>query len=461
MLPDEVLLAVFYCCAEEDPYEESEMEWLPLVHVCRRWRSIVFGSPRRLKLHLVCTDQTSARDTLDVWPALPLSIQLLYNFPTESVDNIIALLERRDRVCQISLRGVPSWYLEKVLEAMQEPFPELTELDLSSTPRLASRSSRSSGGKTIIPDSFLGGYAPHLQIFHLNGISFPALPKLLLSTTHLVYLRLHSIPQSGYISPEAMATTLSKLTSLASLVLEFKPPPSDRAIRRLPPLTRTVLPALISFGFKGASEYLDDFVSHIDAPLLESFDINFFKQIAFDTPQVIQFVSRSPMLKSPERARISFEDHGARVVLSSHTSGYQELFVQVLCREFDWQVSSMVRVCTSSLPPLSTLENLRIYGGPDWQDNIENTVWLDLFRPFAGVKNLYISQRSMPYIVPVLEELVGGRTTEVLPTLQNIFLEGLHWESSEPFEEGIRQFVAAREVTGHPVAVTLWERNDD
>jgi hypothetical protein len=54
----------------------------------------------------------------------------------------------------------------------------------------------------VIPDSFLDGSAPRLRIFTFNNIPFPELPKLLLSATHLVHLRLFNIPHSGYISPE-------------------------------------------------------------------------------------------------------------------------------------------------------------------------------------------------------------------------------------------------------------------
>jgi hypothetical protein len=47
------------------------------------------------------------------------------------------------------------------------------------------------------------------------------LPKLLLSTTHLVHLDLEDVPHSGRTPPEVMATSLSALTSLESLVLNF------------------------------------------------------------------------------------------------------------------------------------------------------------------------------------------------------------------------------------------------
>ena len=139
---------------------------------------------------------------LDIWPALPLFIMC---FQTGSADNIIAVLERSDRVCGIDLGHVQSSDLEIILAEMQQPFPELTDLSLYDTV-----------GETVrvVPDSFLGGSAPRLEDLWLNRIPFPGLPKLLLSATHLVKLHIVRIPHSGYISPDVMVTALSTLTSL-------------------------------------------------------------------------------------------------------------------------------------------------------------------------------------------------------------------------------------------------------
>ena len=95
------------------------------------------------------------------------------------------------------------------------------------------------------------------------------------------------------------------------------------------------------------------------------------------------------------------------------------------------------------------------YEEPCWQDDIENSLWLDLLRSFVALKNLYLSKEFAPRIVPTLQELVGGRTTKVLPTLENIFLEG--FQPSGPLYEGIERFVAARQLTSHPVAVSRWD----
>ena len=143
--------------------------WQRLVHVCRLWRSVVFGSPLRLKLRLVCTDTTAARDMLNIWPALPLYIWCPYPLK-ECADNVLAVLERSNRVHRISLGRFSNSDFENFWAAMDVPFPELTFLWLSSNHKVV----------RAIPDSFLGGSAPHLRTLCLVGIPFPRLPKLLL-----------------------------------------------------------------------------------------------------------------------------------------------------------------------------------------------------------------------------------------------------------------------------------------
>ena len=452
MLPDDVLLEIFdfYVNMHEFEYYKNEIEvWQTLVHVCRQWRRVVFGSPRRLNLRLVCTPETPARDTLDVWPSLPLVI-LDFGSPTEDVGDIIAVLEHSNRVVKINLYNIDGLELENVLAAMQVQFPELTYLLL-----------RSFVGKvSALPDSFLGESAPRLQYLTLSRIPFPGLPKLLLSATHLVELHLVDIPHSGYISPEAIVAVLSTLTSLEDLALGFESPRSrpDWANRHLPPTTRSILPVLTSFWFKGVCEYLEDVMTCINAPQLNKLYITLFNQIAFDMPQFTQFINRSPTLELFKKAIVVFEDGGAWFNLLPQISSHGTLNITIPCIESDWQVSSMEQVCTSCLPPLSTLEDLYIfespYSKPVWKDNIENTLWLELLRPFPAVKNLYLSDKFASLIASALQELTGGSTTEVLPSVQKIFLEEL--QPSGTVQASIQQFAATRQVS-HPIAVSRWD----
>jgi hypothetical protein len=470
MLPEDVLLEIFDFYVDEDldedldeadSYPKDEIDvWQTLVHVCRRWRRVVFGSPRRLNLRLLCSSKTPARDRLDVWPSLPLLIRasgfhLDWHRHTKDMDNIIAVLERSDRVVKIDLFNLDGSESENVLAAMKVPIPELTVLALHST----------QGRVSVLPNSFLGGSTPRLQDLYLHRIPFPGLSKLLLSATHLVTLRLVNIPHSGYISPDAMVTALATLTRLDRLQLYFESPRScpDWASRRPPPPTRSVLPVLTRFEFKGVCEYLEDLVAHIDAPRLNILEVTFFNQIVFDTPQFLQFISRMPNLETFQKTNVAFRYDTVSIDLSSRTSGYGNLNVTIPCRELDWQVSAMEQICTLCLPPLSTLEDIYIYGRPylqvDRQGNIENTLWLELLQPFTSVKNLHLSGEFARRIALALQELGGARTTAVLPSLQNIFLEGL--QPSGTVQEGIQKFVAARQVTSHPIAVSHWDRDQD
>ena len=242
MLPDLALLEIFHFYVDDEQIEA----WHTLVHMCRNWRIIIFGSPHRLGLRLLCSTRTPVTEMLDVWPPLPIVI-MGEDDEKWGVDNILAALEHTDRICELELFLIVSSQMERVLAAMQHPFPALARLELEP--------SFDETTPVVVPASFLGGSAPSLHELCLNYISFPGLPKLLLSATHLVYLNLWGIPQSGYISPEIMVTSLSVLTRLERLDIEVTSPPSrpDRKIRRPP--TRTLLPVLNKLWFKGASEY--------------------------------------------------------------------------------------------------------------------------------------------------------------------------------------------------------------
>jgi hypothetical protein len=455
VLPDDVLLAIFDFYVVPRNFLKGQIEmWITLVHVGRRWRNLVFGSPRRLNLRLVYIPGPRTWEMLDDWPALPLLVRpasplrVKHSSRAADEDHIIAVLKRSDRVRQICFDYLTDSLCEKVWATMQVPFPELALVSLGSNDETT----------PVVPDSFLGLSAPRLRYMYLEGIPFPGLPKLLSSALCLVDLRLQDIPPSGYISPQAMVTCLSTLTRLEKLRLEFRSPRShpDREIRSFPPPKRSVLPALINFRFKGVSEYLEDLVTCIDIPKLEDLYIIFFNQIDFDNPQLAQFIKRTPTFKAPDEACVQFHDSTVSIALPSWKSGFGRTLIEISSREPYQCLPSMAQICNSSLPPLSTVENLyvehhcsRLFGITD----VESTQWLELFLPFTGVKNLYISDNFAGGIIRALEGLVEGRMTEILPALQAIFVA-----RSIPRHvwTAIQQFVAARQLSGHPVALSHW-----
>jgi len=212
--------------------------------------------------------------------------------------------------------------------------------------------------------------------------------------------------------------------------------------------------------FTGVSEYLEDLVTGIDAPLLENLEVTFFHQLIFDTPQLARFISRTPKLKACDEARVIFSDSHATIALSGRENVWWEL--AITCRRSDWPLSSLAQVCASPLlrALISVLEHLYVFEDvsrrPHWQDDLENNQWLELFHPFTTAKNLYLSPEFVPRIGPILQELVGERVTEALPNVQSIFLEDLQ-ESGVP--EAMRQFIAARQLSSRPVALRQDERS--
>ena len=375
-----------------------------------------------------------------------------------SVGNVFAVLKHSDRIRQVDLEcdRPTSYNIEKLLMAMQVPFPELAVLRLSPSGPLSG----------FLPDSFLGGSAPRLRYLWLANIPFPGLPKLLLSATHLVQLRLHDITHPGYISPEDMVTCLSMMTCLEKLHIGFASSQSypDLKSRRPPPLTRSVIPTLKTFWFNGVNEYLEKLLARIDAPRLYRLRTTFFNDIDFNTPELNQFISRTPTLGAYNEARLTLDSRETRVSLRQsrpEPPGHKMVEVRILGQESDRQLSTLVKICTSSLRLLLTMENLYIHGNQYSplapRGDIENTTWLDLLLPFTAVKNLYLSKLFSPPIARALQELTGGRTTEVLPALQNVFLEG--FQSSKPVQRGIARFISAQQLANHPVAISVWDRS--
>ncbi|KAI0286441.1 hypothetical protein BC826DRAFT_1108872 [Russula brevipes] len=394
LLPDDVLLEIFDIhIVNEDVHHDR---WHALVHVCRRWRTVVFASARRLNLQLRCTYRRPVRKKLNIWPALPITIED-GGTRVKGASNIIAAFKHPDRVRSIDLGRIPNSVLKRFAAAMKDPFPTLTYL------RLFARDNKA----PVLPDSFLGGSAPRLQTLDLSRIPFPGIPNLLLSASDLIDLHLLDIPHSGYISPEAMVAGLSTLTRLELLHIHFQSPRSRPGQLSPPRPTRAVLPALNYFEFKGVSEYLEDLTSRIDAPLLSYLRIIFFNQLIFNTPRLCAFISRVEKLRSQSQANMTFSLDNVK--LSFVADGRPGLVLTIRCKPSDWQLSSLTQVCDSPFVSLFNLERLEIredsYLRPHWQEDVENIQWPELFHPFTTIKSLSLSKEFTPCVVPALQEL--------------------------------------------------------
>lgn len=142
MLPDNVLVEIFdFYRTDPSVHICNECRWWnTLTQVCRRWRSVIFESPRRLDLQIVCTEKTPTRTSLDIWPCFPIKLvgSLLCMVDEKAgQDNPAAALEHRDRISHIYLHGDYHSPLESLVAVMHEPFPVLRE-NLSCPPPTSS-----------------------------------------------------------------------------------------------------------------------------------------------------------------------------------------------------------------------------------------------------------------------------------------------------------------------------------
>lgn len=429
---DDVLLNIFRHYMDAFP-----PFWFRLAHVCQSWRRVIFASPLGLHLRLHCTHGTPVLKTLDCWPPFPIvvnygGISMLRPPSAEDEDNIIAALERSDRVCSISLT-VTSSLLTNL--SISEPFSQLEDLVLLSQDNV----------QLTLPSAFWWGH--RLRTLHSTRIAFPSLPQLLLPSQDLVDLQLHEIPGVGYFSPEAFANVLCGMTQLQILSLHFLSFPPRRNYHSLPSPSgeRVVLPALTCLKYRGISKYLDCLVARIDAPRLGDIDITFFSQPTLDASQLGLFIDRIEMQRSPRRADI-LSSGCAITITFTHPEALTRLGLQVSCEQFDWQLSSISQICDHFSPFPFRVQDLGInrIQLSSGQDDMDGEQWLKIIRTFRDAKDFRVAGELATDILRALGPADEGHTT-VLNALQN-----LHVQEPFPLRNSVKSFVTQRQLSGYP-----------
>ncbi|KAH9175952.1 hypothetical protein EDB89DRAFT_240045 [Lactarius sanguifluus] len=451
MLNDDILLSIFddYRLDDENAWN-VRLGWRKPSQVCQRWRHLAYSSAFHLGMHLLCTNGTSIAEMLDHLPPLPLFVN--YRFTDVTVSGlgqdelgIRDALRLRGRVRRIDLH-LPSSILQKFLMLMDEPFPVLEHLSLSSTVDNTTT--------PILPTTFL---SPTLRHLVLVGIGLPKRLRLLPSTASVVTLVLTNIRASGYFRPRLLVVRLQSLPQLEKLSIGFSipipRPGSERELLGEQGLPVT-LPNLKDLTFQGVSAYLERIVAQIRAPLLERLDITLFNQIAFALPHLSHFTNITERLKLPI-ANVFFERDEVSIITTSHRlqGNYGCFSLRVRCKQLDWQIDCAAQVCSALMPMLSGVEwlslNLYDYWMPtEWQDGeIDGTTWHELLRSFIGVKTLYICGALSRELSRALEVDEIGLDPGLLPGLQELASGfGKLYVDSQ-----FGSFIHARQAAGLPV----------
>ena len=440
-LSDKVLLNIFCSFLDDSP-----RDWPTLMHICCKWRSIVFASQRTLQLRLLLTHGASILKTLDCWPTLSIDVRYEgspgLDPPTpEDESNIMAALKHSDRVTSIWLTVTRS-LLERVF-ANEMQFSGLEDLVLLSRDRAL----------LTLPSTFRCG--PHLRTLHFTGIAFPALPRLLSSSRDLVDIQLHEIPDIGYISPESLRNALSGMSRLRSLSLRFHSLHSLSAadyIELYPPSGKhVVLPTLTCLTYQGTSEYLDSLVARIDAPSLRDVAISFFNEFIYNVSNIRLFINRIEMQKSHRQSDILFSEHSISISLTQPAPTCLKL--QVLCEQLGQQLYSIARSCSLLSSFFLCVEDLRIEATRPLsrQDGTDSVRWVELIRSFSATKRFHLNGDFSTDVFRALE-ISGSLHKTVLPALHKLYIPQPSPRHA-PLREAVASLMTSRSLSGHPIAV--------
>ena len=433
MIPDEVMLDIFDFIriinfSELGPHSYA-WKWERLAHVCRRWRQIVFASPLRLHIQLLCKRGTPVRTHLSCWPAsFPIAIDFHDGLTNRLVDeeNAIAALEHpsaTNRVCLLNLLATP-YLLEKLATVAREPLPALTRLQLSLSYLYS----------PVLLDRFLPvGGSPCLQELFLDAISFKDLPEFIHAARDLVTLHLSRMLESRWLSPAGMALCLSPLTKLRFLFFGFETYISlpDRPTRA--PAIRAVLPALTSIHFDYACNYVEDLVSQIDCPRLNYIRLRYPHDsfVSRQDFQIFNFIDRSEDSRLTLFNRVTVDLVTGDLYLKFWHESHFPIFFWF--EDYNWRDLSVpiIQVFSQFSNKLSNVRHFSINSREQVQGlGISRTDWVLVLHSFTSLQTLRVSSGDVKYLALALDE-----ETALLPALDLLCLEGGSANSGVKFLE--------------------------
>ncbi|KAI0252550.1 hypothetical protein BJV78DRAFT_343202 [Lactifluus subvellereus] len=465
ILNNDALLNIFYLYRLDfvDEYRSDDGDlvvgqgdqrwWYRLAQVCRLWRYLIHASPSLLDLHLVCTYGVPIADMLAHSLSLPLTIDYRergHGITAKDEEHVLlALSWHRDRVHRIRL-DLPTPNLRKLIMSMDEQFPILEYLIIDPWTK--------DDTCPIFPTTF---QAPHLRHLVLRHAALP-MGSPLLTTTGLVTLALRDIPPSAYFPPNYLLTQLSHMSQLETLEIDFHSPLSSRDVGRQlsnTPGPEAMLPNLCAFSFRGVSVYLEALLARIYTPILRRLEVNFFNQLTFVVPNLLQLMHTSENLRSSS-FQIIFEKDFVGVKAAERGSlslrgGVPPLYIRIMCRHLDWQVAATVQILSALLPVLSVVDhlNLRVcYEGDhlssEWHHEVHRTQWRALLRPFSKVKKLHVQKQLVEELSRSLRSEDGEVPLELLPNL-----EALVYPAAGNAHNAATAFIDERRATGRPVSL--------
>ena len=278
-----MLLEIFDCYRQDInsyDYQWGEKHvWINLVHVCSKWRTVVFASYVRLDLGVLVGPKKPGHIKTILSGPLPISIdyQHIYEPITGSaLWRMRATLKHHpDRVRKITFQGKRANF-DKFFELTNRAFPVLDTLSLHFC-----------GPYVKIPDTFLRGpdlsdlhhdlrHLRHLELTGVSRVSLPPISKFLLSATALTDLVLHfDNSHQSPLSETSLLACLKGLSCLRSLDLGFISGPVTSS-QPSTPKDIVTLSKLTFFRYIGHDIlFFDALVAGLSAPSLRDVEVQY------------------------------------------------------------------------------------------------------------------------------------------------------------------------------------------
>ena len=464
ILDDDSLLHVFYLyrpfLSGEDQDDRARLAggkdigtrgrwWYNLAQICQRWRNIIFSSASYLGVSLVCTYGTPVADMLAHSPPFPLIIHYAMkgrDITTDDEQGIIFALKQRGRVLRVRLSTLDTSLLVKIIAVMDEEYSILEYLIIEPP---------SEDNSTIFafPETL---QAPHLRLLALRGFTLPMGSRLLTTAVSLVTLYLVMVHPSTHFHPNTLVQWISLMPQLETLTIYFKLSIHSRNVvvqhTHTPIIAPVTLPNLHYFQFHGVSTYLEALVHRITTPRLEKLNVDFFNQLTFSVPCLVEFMNTTENLRF-DTAAFRFSNRRVRVEVSCRGETGYAFCIRIFCWHLDWQVSSMAQISNSLSQMFSAVEHLSLQHevhrqSSEEHNEVDRTEWRRLLRPFRNVKTFRIENGLVKDLSHCLQLDDGELPLELLPELQELTYSG-----SGDTGDAFTSFVDARRNAGHPVTL--------
>ncbi|KAH9978404.1 hypothetical protein BJV74DRAFT_138626 [Russula compacta] len=462
-IPDEVLLDIFDSYRQHFTNDQSvwnkKHKWFKLMHVCRKWRCIVFASSTRLDLCLFVSN-TNPGNMKTIFsphlPPLPIAINHDYHHTgTASLKTkeFSCMFTACSRVRGLTFSGTAPDF-DELFKATKCPLPMLEDLELRNLDNRIT--------EVKVPATFLEGSAPHLRRLKLHRISLTSMSSLLSSATMVLELCLRI-----YAPSTLLLAHLQGMHCLRHLNLRLRTRGTATSINGPMPPTNPedtfLLSKLTYFHYQGPSSVFNALVAGFTAPSLQDVHIildHDDEDPILHLPRFLDDVEKLyhsvQMISDGDYFRISLLTHSETVGCATPSFRF--------CS--DYSPDSVMRMSAALSAKLATVEELlMVFLTDSYELRDDDTPWPSFLQHFRRVKVLRVEYEEDVFAIADTLQMDDEPIPDLLPMLEEVEItargdvfsespQGQPVMFSELEMAAFRPFLAARQEAGRPVKIS-------